>query len=133
MGYTRYWKRTDKKITTDFILEVCEVIADCDRKGIAIRNGYGEGNPVVTLDKVWLNGDEKAAHDLSHETLYIGNEPDDFEFCKTARKPYDYAVREILRIAQDMGLVTGVRSDGENDRIISDEEYLKIYFTDSHD
>ena len=50
MGYTRYWKRTEKKIDADFIVKVCEVIADCDEKGIKIRNGYGEGNPIVTLD-----------------------------------------------------------------------------------
>lgn len=125
MGYTRYWSRTEKKITADFLAEVGQVIADCDEKGIAIRNGCGEGNPILTLEKILINGDY--THNLDHETFYITNTDmvGDFEFTKTACKPYDYAVRRILEIAERYELVTNVRSDGENNEIISDQEYLK--------
>ena len=123
MGYTRYWVRTDKKIDADFVIAVCEIIADCDKKGIKIRNGHGEGNPIVTLDKIAINGDRQ--YDLDHETLYFDNEKDDFCFCKTARKPYDYAVRKILSYAQKNGFVRKVSSDGSNNTIISDEQYLR--------
>ena len=126
MGFTRYWKRTDKKITQEFIIAVNNIIADCDEKGIAIRNGFGTGNPVVTMDKVCVNGDCTTGHNLDHETLYIGNEPSDFEFCKTAEKPYDYAVREILKVAEEMRLVTDVSSDdGTYEEIISDEQWIE--------
>ena len=123
MGYTRYWERTDKKIDADFVVAVCEIIADCDEKGIKIRNWKGEGNPVVTLDKIEINGDGQ--YELDHETCYFDNEKTGFEFCKTARKPYDYAVRKILKYAEENGFVTDVSSDEENEEIISDEEYLK--------
>ena len=122
MGFTRYWNRTKKKINKDFVVKVCEIIADCDKKGIAIRNGWGEGNPVVTLDLISLNGNSE--HQLEHESFVIDQKVG-FNFCKTARKPYDYAVREILKYAEENGFVTDVQDDGENDEIISDEEYLK--------
>lgn len=122
MGYTRYWERTDKELTVDFIEAVKEIIADCESKGIHICGGYGEGEPVVRLDKVWINGD--ASKDLDHETIYFDNEPSTFEFCKTARKPYDYALRKILEVAEEEGLVTDVRSDGRNDEIINDDGFV---------
>ena len=122
MGYTRYWERTDKPIDLDLITYVCEVIADCDEKGIAIRNWTGLGNPIVTLDRIAINGDETLNHD--HETFSIDSETG-FQFCKTARKPYDYAVRTILKYAEEQGFVKDVSSDGENEEIISDEDYDK--------
>lgn len=127
MGYTRYWNRTEKKIDADLIVKVCEVIADCDKKGIMIRNGWGQGNPLVTLDYISINGDR--SNDLDHESFFISDAYDDkgFNFCKTARKPYDYAVREILKYAEENGFVTDVQDDGDNDEIISDEDYLKKY------
>lgn len=125
MGYTRYWNRTKKKIDADLIIKVCEVIADCDEKGIAIRNGCGEGNPLVTLDFISINGDK--TNELDHESFFIDDKDTGFNFCKTARKPYDYAVREILKYAEENGFVTDVEEDDENNEIISDEEYLKKY------
>ena len=124
MGYTRYWNRTKKKIDADLIIKVCEVIADCDEKGIAIRNGWGEGNPIVTLDCISLNGNSE--HELDHESFNIDEEVG-LNCCKTARKPYDYAVREILKYAEENGFVTEVEEDDENNEIISDAEYLKKY------
>lgn len=120
MGYTRYWIRTEKPIDADLICYVCDVIEDCNNKGIAIRNWEGKGNPTVTFERIAFNGDHSLYHD--HDTFSIGKETG-FEFCKTARKPYDYAVRKVLKYAEEQGFVTDVTSDGENEEIISDEEY----------
>ena len=111
MGYTRYWERTEKPITEDFVEEVKEIIKDCAKKGIAIRGWSGEGSPELTLEKIAFNGNGKAERDLSHETFSINNKHTGFDFCKTARKPYDYAVRRVLKLAKDYGLVTKVSSD----------------------
>lgn len=119
MGYTRYWERTEKPIDADLICYVCEVIEDCNDKGIAIRNWEGKGNPTVTFERIAFNGDRSLDHD--HETFSIGKETG-FNFCKTARKPYDYAVRKVLRYAEEHGFVTDVSDDGENEDIVSDEE-----------
>ena len=124
MGYTRYWERTEKPITEDFLEEVKEIIRDCAKKGIAIRGWSGEGKPTLTTDKIAFNGNGKADKDLSHETFSISNNETGFDFCKTARKPYDYAVRRVLKLAKQYGLVTKVSSDGANNKIYSDEEYL---------
>ena len=124
MGYTRYWVRTEKPITEDFVEEVKEIIRDCAKKGITIRGLYGTGEPTITLDKIAFNGNSEADRDLSHENFILNNTPTDFDFCKTARKPYDYAVRKVLKKAKDYGLVTNVSSDGANNKVYSDEEYL---------
>ena len=122
MGYTRYWDRTKKKIDEDFVEYVNEVLDDCKEKGIIIRDGYGEGDPIVTLNVISINGN--AETDLDHETLYFDNKETGFNFCKTARKPYDYAVRKILRYAEEVGLIKNLSDDGENEEVISDFEYL---------
>ena len=123
MGYTRYWERTDKKIDEDFITAVNDIISDCNKRGIRIGDWDGNGEPTVTLDRIAINGD--ARYDLNHETLSFDNNKTGFDFCKTARKPYDYAVRKILSYAKKNGFVKKVCSDGANNDIISDEEYLK--------
>ena len=122
MGYTRYWERTSKTITQDFLDAVNEILADCERRGIIIKGWDGEGEPEVMLGRVAFNGNGET--ELDHESFVIDNIKDDFCFCKTARKPYDYAVREALKVAKEMGLVANVRSDGRNEKIISDSEYL---------
>ena len=122
MGYTRYWKRTDKEITEDFIEEVRDILNDCARKGIAIRNWDGDGQPEVSLNCIAFNGNRK--ENLDHESFVIDGQTG-FNFCKTARKPYDYAVRKVLKIAENHGLVYDVRSDGANYKVYSDEEYLQ--------
>ena len=122
MGYTRYWERTEKEITFRFVNDVQNILDDCKKRGIIIKDGAGENAPVVNMDKIWINGN--AATGLDHETFVIDNKNTGFNFCKTARKPYDYAVRKILKIAAEQGFVKRVSSDGANRKIISDDDYL---------
>ena len=124
MGYTRYWERTEKKIGEDLVAYVRGVIADCKDRGITIRNGAGLKKPNVSLERISINGDGEDGKDLAHETFYMDNKEVGFNFCKTARKPYDYAVRKILRYAEKNGYVKKVSCDGSNQRIISDAQYL---------
>lgn len=126
MGYTRYWDRTNQPITEDFCEAVRKIIEDSKAKGIFIGNGWGEGESIITPDEIAFNGD--ASKDLDHETCYFSNEDEEgFNFCKTARKPYDYTVREVLKVAEQMGIITNLSSDGENEEIISDDDYLNKY------
>lgn len=134
MGYTNYWKRTDKEYDNDFVELVKDVYADCKNKGITLGDNWGEGEPVADLLEIAFNGD--ASKDLDHETFYLPNTDNEyfkegFNFCKTAAKPYDYAVKEVLRLAEKYGYVTDVSDDGEVD-VISDAEYLgESYKTES--
>lgn len=78
---------------------------------IVICGGGGTGKPKVDEFGVWLNGTDKG--DMSHETfalellapqpVYGGRGEYDpkegvFNFCKTARKPYDFVVCVSLLI-----------------------------------
>lgn len=126
MGYTRYWTRTDKSIDDELIDAINDIIADCKNRGIIIKDGFGEGEPIVNESKILFNGD--ASTGLEHETFYITNDKEElntWQFCKTARKPYDYAVRQALKIAEQLGFVTRVSDDGDNNEIISDADYLQ--------
>lgn len=120
MGYTRYWERTDKPITQEFVDEVNRIIAKANEMGITICGWDGFGEPEVSLDGISFNG---KAPRLDHESFVISNEPTIFDFCKTAEKPYDYAVKEVLNVAENMGFVKNVSNDGEVE-VVTDKEYL---------
>ena len=90
MGYTNYWNSkqsfTDnewKKVKDEYkwLKEMAEgIIIDESKNDDEI---IFNGNPIGNLD---------------HETFYINkkNDKDSFNFCKTARKPYDLAVWHLL-------------------------------------
>lgn len=121
MGYTRYWERTAKPMDESFVKFCYAVFDTCKKLGIKIYGWDGTGEPTVTDKAIMFNGDSK--HDLDHESFVL-NDQIGFCFCKTARKPYDYAVRTILREALVRGYVIDVSDDGYNEDIISDAEYL---------
>lgn len=123
MGYTRYWTRTAKPLNKEFAEFCNEVFKTCKKLGITIRNWNGEVEPIVRDDYIAFNGD--ASKDLDHESFVISNDVGEmgFNFCKTAKKPYDYAVRTILREASVRGYITELSDDGINEDIISDNEY----------
>lgn len=80
---------------------------------IVIRGGLGEGDPIIDMNRIWLNGD--GSRGLDHETYsLISGEAPEFDFCKTAQKPYDLVVNALLRIAKEYGCVENVSDDGEN-------------------
>lgn len=111
MGYTHYWRFTknpkdikdgDKKFKKAVeLLQKClkKVPAELDvpyygKNTFKLAGGNGTGEPVFTDEVVCFNGFD-GDEDLSHETCYLAlDNPDgyDFDFCKTAEKPYDVAV-----------------------------------------
>ena len=121
MGYTRYWTRTNKPLTEEFVAKVKAIIKESEEKGIKICDGSGEGEPMITTDEVSFNGDDSIG--AAHETCFFTNNEDGWNFCKTARKPYDYTVREVLKVAEEMGIVTEVSDDGYNEPI-TDTQWL---------
>lgn len=120
MGYTRYWERTAKEFDEEFVKFCKEVFKTCNKLGISIRNWNGEGQPTANLNLIAFNGDSNK--DLDHESFILDNKFG-FNFCKTARKPYDYAVRTILREAFVKGYINELSDDGINEDVISDDEY----------
>lgn len=129
MGFTRYWTRTTKPITEEFCNSVREILKDCAKKGIAIRDWDGQDAPTITVNRIAFNGNANSDKKLYCESFVLNNdELNEFSFCKTRRMPYDYAVREVLKLAEKEGLVFNVSCDyPSNDKIYSDEEYILGY------
>ena len=122
MGYTRYWTRTNKKITQECVDEINKILENCKKLNITICGPNGFGDPIVNTDIIAFNGPQE--NDLGHESFTIDDD-EGFNVCKTARKPYDYAVRESLNILNRYNIVSNIRSDGENNEIIDDEGWLQ--------
>ena len=95
MGYTHYFKSLTP--TPEFSECVRDIVDKAEELGIRVRNGWGEDEAIITPTKVAINGD--ADEHLDHETFYLTDIDEGFNFCKTARKPYDSAVVAVLILA----------------------------------
>ena len=103
MGYTHYWKF--KKSPAE-IADGKEKFANAvalfkeglkKLQDIPLGNGFGEGEPIITDTEVCLNG--KVPEE--HEGCVMLLESKGFDFCKTARKPYDPVVCLLLLCMAD--------------------------------
>ena len=140
MGYPHYWKvNTDVSTETwndykKFVRKAIELIdgnrwgnsADGDDKTtlldcvepVNIRGGHGTGDPYVasenveTDDYISFNGDAEKGHD--HETFYVSLDNVGFNFCKTARKPYDTIVLACIIAGEKMGVFSKWSSDASS-------------------
>ena len=98
MGYTHYFKQSKPvseeawdKIKTD----TKKIIKHQIKAGIPLESNNSKNKSMVSSSEINFNG----VDDDSHETFYITNEKmEQFNFCKTARKPYDLAVTAALLI-----------------------------------
>lgn len=84
MGYTHYFEK----------LEPDENLARITRKivelgNVAICGGLGEGEPIITKAKIWLNGSAEKGEDFETFLIEKINDKDvSFNFCKTGMRPY---------------------------------------------
>ena len=111
MGYTHYWETTEQLVTIPFAAFVDDVVklADLSVVKLAGWNGERGTQPEFASDEFTLNG----CGDLSHETFGIAAHNTGFQFCKTARKPYDEIVTAALILfAARFGDQVTVSSDG---------------------
>ena len=116
MGYTHYWNFTEaprtikngdkkfkkavnrlkaciSKIPSEIEVELYDWKTNTTKQikfPFKLRGGDGKGEPVFTDTLVCFNGD--AEHGNDYETFGISFDDSEFDFCKTAREPYDVAV-----------------------------------------
>jgi len=115
MGYTHYWQFHNGTPIDEDTRRVCSKLKEAVE--FAIKEGYdiagydGSGEPRLEEMKIGFNG----RGDDHHET-FLFHDPDGFNFCKTARKPYDAVVCLCLLVMKD-SLGSGIRvsSDGDWD------------------
>jgi hypothetical protein len=79
-----------------------------------IMGGNGTGYPITNKDEICFNGNE--IDDQYHETFHITKAKyADFNFCKTASKPYDVAVVAVLCLVEHIAPgVLNIGSDGNS-------------------
>lgn len=128
MGFTHYFtvaSKVSKANRVAFINAVEDIIRV---SGIPICNECGDvgTKPTITADRIMFNGEG----DDSHETFSVPFKDGGWDFCKTARKPYDKVVVACLLIGMQLGVITKFTSDGSDSHTDFDEakELLKKYF-----
>tara|TARA_R110000824_G_C14680792_1_gene620240 strand:- start:29 stop:475 length:447 start_codon:yes stop_codon:yes gene_type:complete len=123
MGYTHYWRPT-RDLTEDEwdnIRQVAKTILK-DNHGIILDNEPTDSqNLSITYDSILCNGIGNDGHETFYLTRKMRN---DFEFCKTAQKPYDkYIVAMLIAVAQITDSIS-VSSDGDQEDWL---EGLQLY------
>lgn len=116
MGYTHYHaqQRAFTAAEWELITQATHKILASQPKGL-ICGGNGEGEATVDTEEICFNGNNE--DDQSHETFHITKRKmGDFNFCKTAQKPYDTAVVAVLCVIHFYAPgVLEIGSDGEQD------------------
>ena len=138
MGYTNYYRAKNRKKINEvdfqnFMSDTYKAVEILMQKGFKFADDRTDeiyknidDFKAKNQKEIWLNG----VGDDSHEAFLL-----DFKgswaFCKTARKPYDLAVKAILILAEKHEILKepfdfdGDRSDGEfiNARTFIKEHY----------
>ena len=113
MGYTHYWRTGKIQAIPDPALHIIKGEIDrAHQAGIIQRSLNDPGAPIVTSQEIRFNG----VGDTGHETFYFKSNGEPFDFCKTARKPYDTVVMYVLIVLKHFlkDNIT-VSSDGDFD------------------
>lgn len=113
MGYTHYWgfRQAPTKAEWKKAIDLCKkIIKACN---VPVQFEYDvKKTPELSEDLIRFNGVE----DDGHETFYVQPIVSDFNFCKTARKPYDLVVCAcLIAMKKTFGDKMWVHSDGELD------------------
>lgn len=123
MGYTHYWRRkgnslaldhaTFAAIVADFNKLVAALPSTSDTASGAYRDAPLELDNDSTPDEINFNGKDDE-RDLGHEPFEFPRcQPDEFTFCKTARKPYDLLVCATLIVVKKHAPAVKVSTDGD--------------------
>jgi len=109
MGYTIYWRLAGisqhSARRTAAIRDMAKIVK---HSPVPLAGWDGTGKPEIKKTSIVFNG--KQPND--YETFTFPGE-DDFNFCKTERKPYDLIVKACLAVASDVfGNDIKVSSDG---------------------
>jgi hypothetical protein len=120
MGLTHYWRRPVELEATVFkaaVADIKKVLAEFD---IPLAGWDGKGKPVLKHNYVRFNGLGEDAHETFGVDRMKAVDVVDktSSFCKTARKPYDMAVRVALIIfSHHFGDAFQVTSDDDSDDV----------------
>ena len=112
MGYTHYWRGKGEFTVSEWAAICADARKILKTTRVKLWHEYDEplAGPEITETHIQMNG----AGDDGYETFVLTKHPSDFEFCKTAQKPYDAVVCAILISAHKHAPdVLTISSDGE--------------------
>ena len=128
MGYTHYWY-TRKEIPTDkwkAFTDDCKELLDSDAAEGVVWSKEDKIFPYITDEYCTFDGIGNKGHETFSMCRYGGLKQSDgesFDFCKTAHKPYDKYVVDVLILAEKhFGDLIRVRSDGHWPDVKRDRE-----------
>jgi len=120
MGYTHYWRPTTNKALpktkwSAFQKDLKTVLDNLPKNGV---NEYTREEPlsidmkIFSDDIIHFNAVEEK---FQHECFYFErNNDENYNFCKTARKPYDYLViASLLLVDKHFPKKFNITSDGD--------------------
>lgn len=122
MGYTHYWEIHSALDTPDQNHHVAwyDFIGEVHK----LEDAFQQAEPIcgeTTIEAVYVNG----IAEEGHEDFVLTPEVTGFDFCKTARKPYDTLVTAILLLAKDtFGERISIRSDGNDEEWQAGRDFL---------
>jgi len=96
MGYTNYWTQ-NRAFTTQEWGDIRAACIPMFNRLKQVKGGDGTGRPCIDNTDIIFNGD--GMKDEDHETFRLEKNGNGFQFCKTARKPYDRYVKAVLVVA----------------------------------
>ena len=113
MGYTVYYSQK-RPFTNLEWQRITDNVRDMFNRLKQVKGGSGEGRPLIDNTDIIFNGDGSKGED--HETFQLMKAGDGFQFCKTARKPYDRYVKAMLVVANFYAPgALEVTCDGDNE------------------
>jgi hypothetical protein len=110
MGYTNYYKNKPAFTDAQWAALTADVkkLLKNSKVPLGDANGSFDSKPVFNSRCIMFNG---IGYD-SHETASVYKAASEFEYCKTARKPYDEVVVEFYKLIRKHAPETVLSSDG---------------------
>jgi hypothetical protein len=139
LGYTQYWEPTGEFTTAQFTelkLNTAKIIEVAKQPPYKIGiDTDGSNDTTLSINGCVLNEDPEEMDDdeleeLTHETFELfANHVGTFNFCKTARKPYDTVVVACLIAAEAAAVKAGFTMNLSTDGEIEDWQRGTALFT----
>lgn len=115
MGYTHYWTlKSENAPTSQEWADICEKVnLALDNTIVCREYDRQDEPPEINSNQIVFNGKGNDGH----ETFWLDPTDDGFQFCKTAKKPYDKFVVRSLQIAKDIcpNWFQDLSSDGDGE------------------
>ena len=120
MGYSHYWKIEEDMTVQEFkhLQGIAAKIVEASNAPVEFSTNTHPLHLCIVVEGI---------NEGAHETFLLSPKAVKFDFCKTARKPYDEIVVGILDYANALGLLK-FTSDGNPDDLATGERLASVHY-----